>query len=530
MSDAKKARRRRAPMLFAPLAAAVVTGLALTAPASAATAGSPSDWSMGGQNISDTHYNAYETTISSSNASKLTTKWTFKTAGDVSATPAVVGGDLYFPDWGGYLNAVDKDTGALVWRQPISAYDGIPGAVSRTSPAVVNGVVYIGDQNGAHLMAINAKDGKLIWITQLDTHPQAVLTESPLVYNGVVYEGVSSLEEGAAANPSYPCCTFRGSMTAVNAATGQIQWKTYTVPDNGGVPGGYSGGAVWGSTPAIDPASNTLFITTGNNYTIPASVTACENAGGTPDTCLDPNDHIDSIMALDVSTGAVKWADGQGGFDTWTVGCITSGANCPPAPDAGPDADFGSGPNLFTINNGGHKELVVGAGEKSGQYWAADAATGTILWGTQVGPGSSLGGMEWGSSTDGTRIYVAEANLYGIPYTPAGSTTPITGGSWAALNPATGKIEWQTPDPLGNVDTGAVSSANGVVYAGSLSGHMYAMNAATGQILWDFTGQGSSVSGAAIVDGVVYWGNGYSHLGPGLGTASTTFYAFKLGK
>ena len=89
-----------------------------------------------------------------------------------------------------------------------------------------------------YLLALNRLNGQLLWKTQLDSHPLAVLTQSPVVFNGVIYTGVSSVEEAAAANPAYPCCTFRGSFMAVNANTGQILWKTYTTPDNGGVPGG----------------------------------------------------------------------------------------------------------------------------------------------------------------------------------------------------------------------------------------------------------------------------------------------------
>src|SRR5690242_2618347 len=165
-------------------------------------------------------------------------------------------------------------------------------------------------------------------------------------------------------------------MNAVDAQTGHLIWKTFVVPDNGGVPGGYSGGAIWSTTPALDPVSNTLYITTGNNYTIPDSATACETGGGTPEQCLDPNNHIDSIMALDASTGSIKWADGQGGFDSFTIACLVGGGpNCPTP--TGPDRDFGSGAQLFTIQGPhGLPRLVVGAGQKSGVYWAADAATG----------------------------------------------------------------------------------------------------------------------------------------------------------
>ncbi|HVC71643.1 MAG TPA: PQQ-binding-like beta-propeller repeat protein [Acidimicrobiales bacterium] len=525
------APRRRVPVpsrsVWLSLSVGVVIVVSLATAAGAKTP-TKKQWPSGGQNLSDTHANAFETHIKANNVGSLGVKWTSTTTGDVSATPAIVNGVAYFPDWGGNLNAVNAATGATVWKEPVSNYDGIANSVSRTSPAVSGGVVYVGDQNGAHLMAIKAGTGALIWRTQLDTHPSAIITQSPLVDKGVVYVGVSSSEEYAASLPGYACCTFRGSMTAVKAKTGRMIWKTFMVPDNGGVPGGYSGAAIWSSTPAFDPKSKTLFVTTGNNYSIPAGATTCQTNGGTPDQCLAAGDHIDSLVALDSVTGAIRWAKGQGGFDTWTVACKSGGGpNCPT--NVGADADFGSGAQLFTITGaGGASELVVGAGEKSGVYWEADAATGDILWGTQVGPGGPQGGIQWGTATDGSRIYVAEADSNMVSYTPAGSSSPTSAGSWAALDPVTGAILWQTADPSAGVDIGSVSAANGVVYAGSSSGHMYAMNAVTGGILWDQLGQGSSVAGPAIVNGVVYWGNGYARLGPPWGKRSTVFYAFAL--
>jgi polyvinyl alcohol dehydrogenase (cytochrome) len=448
---------------------------------------------------------------------------------------------VYFPDWGGYLNKVDAATGAQVWSRPISDYDGIPGSVSRASPAVVGNTVYLGDQNGGFLSAVNATTGAPVWTTRVDLHPASISTAGPLYYNGVIYQGVASLEEGAATDPNYPCCTFRGSVVAVDAGTGAILWKTYTVPDNGGVPCtsqspaagcGYSGGAVWGTTPAVDPASNTLFITTGNNYTVPDSVKACQDAGGTPGQCLSPDDHVDAVMALNATTGQIKWATGVQGFDDWNVACIPGfdPHNCPSNP--GPDFDFGSGPNLFTIKNKGQSQLVVGAGQKSGQYWALDAATGKILWSQAAGPGSTLGGIEWGPATDGKRIYVAELNFYGIPYElPSGET--VTSGTWAAIDPATGTILWQRADPSHNAfgggnDLGPVSVANGVVYAPSMSGTMYALDAANGKTLWTYQAAGSVNTGASVVNGTVYWGDGYNHLFIPGWTGSTTFYAFSL--
>jgi polyvinyl alcohol dehydrogenase (cytochrome) len=344
-----------------------------------------------------------------------------------------------------------------------------------------------------------------------------------------VYVGAASAEENVASFTGYPCCIARGSFSAIDAATGAILWTTYMVPDNHGVPGGYSGAGVWGSTAAIDPKSGTVFVTTGNNYSVPASVSACQAAGGTAAQCLDPNDHVDSIMALDAKTGAIKWATAveRETVDAWNVACIFGDpANCPP--DAGPDYDFGSGPILMTVKTGGKPRLVVGAGQKSGWYWLADAATGQILWGTQVGPGSSLGGIEWGSAAGDGRIYVSDDNLYGIPYTVGGHTT--VAGSYAALDAASGRILWQIPDPSGSsVDIGPVSYSNGVMFVGSMSGQMYALDAANGNVLWHYQGAGSSNAGAAIgTDGSVYWGNGYEHFF--LGAPSRTFYAFSVGE
>ena len=515
--------RRRGSWLRLGLGCALIgcTGAALVA-ASAPAAPKKFVWPMGGQNYGNTRSNDDENKISPGKAGQLATKWTFTTKGDVSATPAVVDGAVYFPDWGGYFHKVDADTGGLIWSRPVSDYDGVPGSFSRTSPAVYGDTVFIGDQNGAHLLAIDTATGNLRWSTQLDAHPKAILTQSPVVYNGVVYEGVASSEEGAAADPGYPCCTFRGSLVAVNAATGQILWKTYMVPANAGVPGGYSGVGVWGSTPALDPSQGTVYVTTGNNYTLPQAVKDCQAGGGTPAACISPDDHYDSVVALDLATGQIKWATrAQDGFDDWNGGCSTSppSANCPA--DPGPAYDFASGPNLLQIRNGKGTAPAIGAGQKSGAYFLLSAATGQVLWKTTAGPGSRAGGIMWGSATDGKRIYIAEANASGTPFTlKNGATT--TSGLFTALDVNTGAILWQTPDPTGAVDSGALSAANGVVFAPSMSGHMYALDAGTGKVLWDFLGAGSANAGPAIVNGTVYWGNGYARTGSG----STTFYAF----
>lgn len=454
---------------------------------------------------------------SSGKSHAMKQKWVFTTGGDVSATPTIGNDALYFPDWGGNLFAVRKGDGQVIWSHKISEYDGVFGSVSRVSPALHGDDLILGDiesgnlpHNGANMMAVDRHTGALKWKTQVDTNPAAIITGSAVVLGDVAYVGVSSNEEALASSNSYKCCSFRGSVVAMNANSGAILWKTFVVPGPDSQTPSYSGGAIW-QLPAIDTARGSLYVGTGNNYSVPDSVKACQAASNpTGNSCLAADDFFDSALSLDLKTGAVKWAKRLQGFDVWTVACISQpvGVNCP-SPSS-PDYDLGgSGPNLLPT--------MVGFGQKSGMYWALDPDTGKIKWSTVVGPGGTLGGIEWGTATDGSRIYVAIANGGHEPYRlrPSGVTT--TGGAWSALDVSTGEVLWQTADPMGAIDTGAVTVANGSVYAGSYSGHMYTLNAKTGQITFDFDSKGSVIDAPAIVDGVVYWGSGYKKISPGIG-------------
>ncbi len=477
-------------------------------------------WRSSGENLDNSRSQPVETVIGPTNVHALAPKWTFTASGFVSATPTVDGESVYFPDVSGNLFAVERGTGSLIWSHKISDYDGIVGSKSRVSPAIYIDQILIGDQtpggHGASVISIDRATGALRWITKVETHPAAIITGSPVAFDGLVYIGVSSSEEGLAETPSYPCCTFRGSIVALDAATGKIVWKTYTIPENNETPGGYSGAAVW-QAPAIDALRGTLYIGTGNNYTAPASVEACQVANPTVD-CTVTDDYFDSLLALDLKTGRIKWGRKLQTFDTWTLVCKHSSVpepNCPVL--SSPDFDFGSGPNLLGD--------IVGIGQKSGIYWAIDAETGAVRWGTPVGPSGALGGILWGTATDGRRVYVAIANDESRSYILKPSGQTITWGAWSALDVRTGKILWQTADPTpGGVDAGSVSVANEVVYAGSYSGHMYAMSARTGKILWDFNSGGSIVDGPSIVDGSIYFGSGYK--APGI--VNNKVYAFTL--
>jgi polyvinyl alcohol dehydrogenase (cytochrome) len=567
IARSRSALRRAA--LFATVATTCL--VAFAAPANATAGTHPNgDWPMFGQNLGNDAGGS--ASIDTRNAGTLQPRWVLTTGGtgpdlSVSARAAVVRDVAYFPNWGGQLYAVDTHRGTPVWSKDIAAdyFGGAMGSlvVSRTSPFVdgETNTVYVGTQSGAYLLAIDSRSGALIWKTQLDPHPQAIDTSSPVADHGVIYVGVSSNEENAAVDPNYPCCSFRGSVVALSATTGAILWKTPTVPD------GYSGGAVWSSTIVPDPVRHVVYATTGNNYALPlapqyqaciarpgatqasclaaynaangtsfttvpleAAYQACISGGGTETACLSPADHLDSILALSAASGSIVWSQRLASADDWNVACVASTPqNCPNP--AGPDFDFGSGVNMLTIPSpgGGHR-TIVGAGQKSGVYSAFDPDNGgRLLWATVVGPGRTLGGIEWGSATDGQRIYVAISDISGIPYTLQPSGVTATAGSWGALDPATGQILWQTADPNVAGDVGPVAVANGVVYAPSIfkSGpNMFALNAATGAILWSFASGGSVVAGAVVVDDTVYWGSGYGVFHTARWASNDKFYAF----
>jgi polyvinyl alcohol dehydrogenase (cytochrome) len=502
-------------------AAMALVGLLLGGVVSRA-AGSGSGWNSAGGDLQNTRFAGNEKTFTVDNVGQLEVKWEFTTGGDVSATPAVAGDTVYFPDRAGNLYAVDKWTGHERWRASISAASGVPGDYARATPAIGGNKLVIGTQGpfggGGNVLAFDKDTGALLWKTTVDTHPAAVITQSATVYGNRVFVGTSSLEESFALIPGYPCCSFRGQFASLDLNTGKIVWTLRTAPE------GFPGNAVWGSSPAIDTKRGQVYIATGNNYDAPPETLACVAAAGNDpvaqQACLPADNFFDSVMALDIKTGAIRWVTRGMSFDAWTVDCIPfigEGTNCPSP--AGPDFDFGQAPALFTIRDGGRNVDVVGAGQKSGQYWALNPDTGAVRWRTQAGPGGTAGGLQWGSAVDGRRVYTANSNSNGIPWVlPNGATT--TDGMWSGSDAVTGQLLWQTPPPYGGVpfgggSSGPVTTANGIVFGCSLDalGHMYALDGATGRVLWTFASGGSCLSGAAISEGRLYWGSGYTLFG-----------------
>lgn len=521
------------------------------------------DWASAGRDLKNSRYQADEKQISPRTVPGLVPKWVVNTSGDVTANPVVDGGFVYFPDSAGWLYKVDKATGQVGWKVAVGDLTGIPGDFARASPAVAGDALILGNQagkladpKGATVVAVNKATGALMWRTRIDgeivvdpNNPyvgnqgfqqrHSYITHSAVVADGKAIVGIASNEEliaGFVPRALGWTWNFRGSIVALDVATGAIAWRTYTVP------AGYYGGAVWGSTGAVDLNRKLVFMATGNNYWVPDEVQACMRTGASASACMSADNHLNSILALDLTSGAVRWAARGLPYDAWNVGCglnvpgvfsVPENDNCPDP--RGPDWDFAQGPMLFADTGADADVGLVGAGQKSGMFWAFRAKDGKPMWSRQVAPGGLTGGLQWGSATDGRGIYVAVANsgLTGSATTPGvwtlkdGSTT--TSGGWAALEAKSGAVQWTTRDPAGSRAEAAVSGANGVIFGCNLdqvNGTMYALDARTGKVLWSFN-SGSGVSpfvsgvfgacnaGPTIADGMVFWGTGAFQGAPG---------------
>ncbi|APP83084.1 PQQ-binding-like beta-propeller repeat protein [Xanthomonas hortorum pv. vitians] len=505
---------------------------------------SPSSWPIAGGGYFNSRFAPGEWKINRTTAKTLKPAWTLTTTGDISATPSVEGGTLYVPDWGGTLYSVDTQTGKPNWQAKLSDYTGKSTSLSRTTPAITPKSIILGDMSGGTVLALDKKTGKLLWKSEVETNPQAQITSSPVVYGNRIYLGVSS-RDYESLDPTHRF-SFRGSVVALDLNTGKKVWQFYNAPE------GYTGASTWGQV-AIDPIARRLYFGTGNNYNIPQSVGNCvSNARsyrGSALTvqdeldCMAPDNYVDSVISLNLDTGKLVWANRAQGYDAWNLSCIVAPTNglCPNTQATnltGPDYDFGgAGVQLFTVWRDGKPQQLIGAGQKSGIYWAFDAKTGAKVWSTQVGPGGTTGGVEWGTAFDPykSQVYVAINNSSNASYTlgPA-NTERHNGGSWAALDAATGKIKWQVKVPgINRVNPtvpaggqGSLTVSPNLLYAGSMAGNMVALDTDTGATLWNYDAAGSVISSPAIANGALYWGAGYGRFN--FGTAATSNQLIKF--
>jgi polyvinyl alcohol dehydrogenase (cytochrome) len=475
--------------------------------------------------------------LAAADVPRLKLKWAFAFPGDLQSysQATLAGGRVFVGSVGGKVYALNASSGCVHWF--FDAGQGVRSAIGIGRVMTANGAreaAFFGDME-ANVYALDAATGTLLWRTEVDDFPVARISGSPTFHNGRLFVPVASGEEGAGASPSYECCRFRGSVVALDAATGRQVWKTYTIPEPpkptkknavGTQLWGPSGAPVWAS-PAIDVARNALYVTTGNNYSDPT-------------TSLS-----DAFLALDLDSGKVLWSRQTTPSDAYTAACrLPDKTNC--AESNGPDFDFGASPILVTLP-GGRRALV--AGQKSGIVYAVDPdRQGAVLWQTRIGRGGTMGGVQWGSATDGTRVYVALSDIGRVMLTYSNSTDadPKQGGGMFALRLEDGERVWYTPPPgcgarprCSPAQSAAVSAIPGVAFSGSVDGHIRAYDAATGAIVWDFDtirtyetvngvpGRGGSLDGPgpAIGGGMVFVNSGYPTAG---GTPGNVLLAFSV--
>lgn len=477
-------------------------------------------WNGWSPSTSNTRYQTAEQAgLTSSQVRHLKLKWAYGFAGDMTsfAAPTVLEGTLFMGSAGGLVQGINANTGCLYWVFEAS------GPVRSAIRAVRNGSSYsliFTDLNGG-VYSLDAKTGRLLWKRRVDEHEATLLTGSAVELNGVAYIPAASWEETRSTDPQYECCTFRGSLTALRVRDGSVVWKTYMIdpPKRTGVNSAGtpqwapSGAGIW-SAPTLDTKRGVIYVTTGDNYSAPASATS------------------DAVAALDIKTGRIVWMHQMLPGDAWTGACRNGGANCPT--DSGPDFDFGSSALLVHIAVG---RDILTAGQKSGVVYGLDPdQKGKTLWQIRVGKGGINGGIEWGMASDGQQVYAAISDR--PPFTvgppgPLGNATfdPAVGGGLVALRLEDGKQVWSLPghpcDPprpgCSPAQPGAVTVIPGVVFSGSTDGHIRAFSSEDGEVLWDFDtakdyatvngvqAKGGSVegAGAVVVNGTVYVNSGY---------------------
>ncbi|HEV8393503.1 MAG TPA: PQQ-binding-like beta-propeller repeat protein [Vicinamibacterales bacterium] len=477
-------------------------------------------WNGWGANTQNTRYQDGKMAgLAAGDVSKLKLKWAFGFPGELSADgqSSIAGGRVFVGTQSGTVYALSAATGCVHWT--FTAGAAVRAAITIARLESGNRLVaFVGDR-AANIYALDANTGALIWKSHVDDHPSARVTASPTYHNGRLYVGVASGEETAGAVAEYECCTFRGSLVALDASTGARVWKTYTIEEPqkraknriGTQQWGPSGAPIW-SSPAIDTQKNAVYATTGNNYSGPAT------------------DRSDAFVAFDMTSGAIVWSRQMTASDDWNTACrLTDQTNCTNK-DA-PDFDFASPPILVSLANG--RRAIV-AGQKSGVVHALDPDRGgEILWQERVGKGGINGGVQWGSASDGSNVYVALSDLarFPVPNSQATIPDPEAGGGMFAFSLDSGKRVWETPAPracknrdrCSPAQSAAVSAIPGVVFSGAIDGHLRAYSTTNGSIIWDVDtvqsykttngvparGGSLNVAGPAISGGTVIINSGY---------------------
>jgi len=480
-------------------------------------------WNGWGHGVENTRYQP-EPAIRATDVSRLALKWAFGYPGAsaVSGQPTIVDGRVFVAGEAGQVYSLDARSGCTYWRYDTEAHAfsaiaiaefGAPRQIAKPKKSKRGQVnahldvlkapsaALFGDDKGA-VYALDAERGILLWKTQLESQPNARIQGAPSVYQNRLYVAVSSSEPGAARDPSYSCCTFRGSVAALDIATGRVLWKTYLVSEeprpvasaNGVQKFGPAGVAVEGS-PTLDTARGLVYVATGDSF----------------NPALQPL--ADAVVALDLTDGNVRW----------------SKQLQPPAAEGGP-SDFLSSPILRTLTTG--KQVLL-AGQRSGMAYSLDPErSGEMLWQIKAPENKTSGGIESGMAADHHSVYAAIAGLSVDPSNPTGSMVAIdikTGAKrWQTAAPPVA-CSWSSASACAHGQMQAVTVIPGAAFSGSMDEHLRAYSTIDGKILWDYdtakdfatvnrvkaSGGSLDQGGATIVNGVVYVNSGSARGNPG---------------
>lgn len=465
---------------------------------------------------------------------KLAWAFAFPDTSTLRSQPAVYRGRVFVGGQDGSVVALDAATGCVHWSASVQSQVRSGMTVGEVGG---NPVVFFGDSAG-YLYALDGTSGKQLWKMRPEEHPAATQTSTPVFYKGRIYVGSASREESLSISPGYVCCTFRGSESALDAATGKVLWKRYMIPEvakerpkshRGAKVSGPSGAGIW-TAATIDPEHDTVYVVTGDNYSDP------------------PTSLSDALVALRMSTGEILWSKQFTAKDVYNSSCqVSDKVNCPDV--EGPDYDFASPAILVSLPNGRRALLL---GQKSAIVFAVDPdRRGQALWQTRVGEGGVVGGIEWGSASDGRNIYVALSDIrFKVDRKPGSNDRayqldPAKGGGLFALRADNGERMWQTPPPgcgdrpnCSPAQSAAITGIPGVVWSGSEDGHLRAYATSNGKIVWDYDtaheyrtvnnvpGHGGTidVAGPVVADGMLFSVSGYPSRGGMSGNVLLAFH------
>ncbi|MBA4747377.1 MAG: PQQ-binding-like beta-propeller repeat protein [Sphingopyxis sp.] len=457
-------------------------------------------WNGWGNGVTNQRYQpASATSLTATNVGQLELKWAFGFPGAARARsqPVVTDEALFTGSQDGRVYALGLANGCTHWTFDAEAEVRVSPTLGLDKGGRPDRL-YVGDFK-ANVYAIDARTGKQLWKRSVADHPAGTITGSPTVHGGRIFVPMSSTEIVSAMDENYACCSFRGGVAALDAATGTPLWRVHTTDvaeaagtNRKGKPArGPSGAPVW-SPPTVDAKRGLVYFGTGENYSSPA------------------NDKSDAIIAVEMETGKIRWVRQVLANDAWNGACIQPGvgANCPR--EDGPDLDFGAPPILAQTVQGD----VLLAGQKSGLVFGIDPESGKILWQRRAGAGGFNGGIHWGMASDGPRLFV------GIADTPGGKAPvgPRRPGVHAFAS-ATGKPIWSVIEPqtcperafkCETAFSAPVTLAGAILLGGTHNGLIRAYAADTGRLLWSY----DTIRDFITVNGVKARGGSIDSAGP----------------